>query len=193
MTTNNVIVVLCFLACCCTLKLAGQNTIELRLITERQHSSFGVLEVRGLEENLLKALARQLAKGEKDYYDRSFFPLQDDGTLLPGLPAMLGQVEASANDLLFVPRFPFEQGRSYQAAFHITTAYAFAGLISPSGMPEIITKQITIPWLSHDKTPTVTGIYPSATQWPANQLKFYISFLHSHALWRSASTCQVVR
>lgn len=133
----------------------GQSGVAVELVTDETNPYFGSLKFPGLEEVWLKKMS------STTYSEQSFFKVYTENPT-DNLPPLLGKIKVENGLLYFTPRFPFTQGRTYW----VLTNFAEKTLLIPVAIPEPTLKT----------APQVLAIYPSAKQWPANQLKFYICF-----------------
>jgi hypothetical protein len=80
---------------------------------------------------------------------------------VPGgpFPAMAGRLAHDGDDVCFMPRFPFVDGRSYT----ITVAGAVVGVLTRPRPPRLAVTE-------------VLAIYPTAAEVPRNLLRFYLWF-----------------
>lgn len=83
--------------------------------------------------------------------------------------AMAGTYTVSEQAIEFAPAFPFDAGRAYTTRFN------------PSKMPVprsagLISRAVDFPRSAASAPVVVTAIYPSASEWPANLLRFYVHF-----------------
>lgn len=76
-------------------------------------------------------------------------------------PAMLGESHIAGQDLIFVPRYPFQTGQKYRIEFKGGTR---------------VSKTVEIPPKAIATDSRIDHIYPTTATLPANQLKFYIQF-----------------
>lgn len=128
----------------CLLPLAAQPTVSL--VADTTDIYFGALRLSAAtQESSLQV-----------FTERPTDPAN------PELPPMLGTYRREADQLYFVPRFPFLRGRTYWV------------VINSSSRPEVIS--IAIPEATERRPPRLTAIYPSGDVWPANQLKIYLLF-----------------
>jgi hypothetical protein len=77
-------------------------------------------------------------------------------------PAMLGAYECSGDTLTFTPRFRLAAGQSYRVT-----------LVTKAGT---VQAEYRVPATPPAKPTTVSAVYPTADELPANQLKFYLHF-----------------
>lgn len=83
--------------------------------------------------------------------------------------AVAGKYTVTADAVEFEPAFPFDPGRRYHATF------------DPARMPAArtgaaVTVEIGLPAGSEPPPVVVAAVYPSADEWPANLLRFYVHF-----------------
>lgn len=110
--------------------------------------------------------------GTRDLPVVRVFPseLTDSHDQLPALPPMAGHVGADARGIWFAPRFGFVAGISY-------TVFVQPGSDRrgwSEGQMTVLT--IVRPADPRSPTTTVTGIYPSGSSIPFNQLRLYLHF-----------------
>jgi hypothetical protein len=77
--------------------------------------------------------------------------------------AILGSYLVSKTGLRFEPRFPFSPGSNYRAVY-----------TPPSGQPVML--QFAVPKPSVAATTVLEHVYPTRSELPENQLKFYLHF-----------------
>lgn len=142
--------------------LAQPVSPTVQLITDEDHPYFGSIATVVAPP---PAAAEDGARVFRIYTERA----------AAGLPSLLGQYHQQDSLLIFQPRFPLLQGRTYWV--HLTP---------PNG--EWI--PIEVPILREQAPPRLVAIYPSDSIWPANQLKIYLHFdqpmrmgyAHSHLI-----------
>jgi hypothetical protein len=83
--------------------------------------------------------------------------------------ALAGAYMVSGTAIEFQPAFGLDPGRTYYVRF------------DPARLPEaraggIVTAELTLPAGEAPPAVEVTGIFPSAAEWPANLLRFYVHF-----------------
>ena len=89
-----------------------------------------------------------------------------------GVPAMLGSYEEKDRAVLFRPRFPLVPGLRYRSVYRGEVEQSFE-----------------LPAASEATAALVTGVFPSASSWPANLLRFYVHFsrpMSRGAVWKHA-------
>lgn len=128
--------------------LAAQPSFEVYLITDVQHAFYGSIAAAAPEDLTSVEAAERVfsvhthrAKAE--------------------LPSLLGRYHLTDGLVIFQPRFPLLQGRTY-----------WVHLRPPNGS----WTAIPTPVLTEPGIPQLSAIYPSDSIWPANQLKFYLQF-----------------
>ncbi|MEP7210410.1 MAG: hypothetical protein ABI740_06205 [Alphaproteobacteria bacterium] len=82
----------------------------------------------------------------------------------PTAPQLIGDYKVINNRLTFTPRFPPSDGVKLHAVFH-----------PGNGRPDVVADFGSDPKTIIPST-TVAHLYPSAQTWPANTLKFYLTF-----------------
>lgn len=93
-----------------------------------------------------------------------------DGIPDPTLPAMVGSYEARSNAVIFHPAYPLQAGVSYRASFK---PWGLPGA-GPGGTP--VSAVHRVPAVAQEPVTVVSAVYPTASQLPANLLKFYLQF-----------------
>jgi hypothetical protein len=82
---------------------------------------------------------------------------------IPDAPRLAGTYHAEPGVLTFTPRYPLQSGLTYRAAFVLGSESATVTLTPrKTGAPAAAT--------------VVERVYPTASVWPENQLRFYIHF-----------------
>ncbi len=135
------------------LAFSALNSQSVRLVEEENHPRFGSLQLSGLDKEVIKGVTEWSKVFRVDYKA----PQGEER-----LPSMLGIYTADQEAVFFTPRFPFVQGHTYTIT------------LSPP-LPAL-TLAVSVPVRNKAETPQVETIYPSAAEWPANQLKFYVVF-----------------
>ena len=87
----------------------------------------------------------------------------------PTAPAVLGHYAVTTDGVTFVPRFPFNPGRTYHVTFN------------PARLPTpreagVITAEVGLPAVATTPTTVVTAVHPSAPVLAENLLRMYIQF-----------------
>lgn len=161
-----------FLASLFYIQLAGQETQVFSLIEDQTDPYFGALEFVPTAE-----LAEfQHLSPENWQKILKLYPVQPTGGDYSTLPPMLGEVILANDQVCFVPRFPFMQGKSYRLHLDLKQGFKLMQKQWPKGREVLYQQLIDIPALEPKETTFVENVYPSTPNWPANQLKFYIYF-----------------
>ena len=137
---------------------------EITLVHPATDSS---VTVTGIGSRAAKALVR--LPPASDEWGRVFTlrVLGTDG--VASSTPVAGKYVVDGNTLRFTPLFPLDGGRRYQAR------YQGAGVLS--GEPPQLVETIVTPPAAAPQAPVhVTGVFPSASEVPENQLRFYIHF-----------------
>lgn len=141
--------------CAPVLRLHGEKTPEI--------------EVAGLLPEELIALGRLEQSPEQ--WQTLFAVYVQRNSKDANQPAMLGSYRVEKDVLRFEPRFPLVRGVSYRAVFHP------AKLPGHAGSTEKAVEKVLLVHKSKPVAPTVVShIYPSNSELPENQLKFYLHF-----------------
>jgi hypothetical protein len=133
----------------------------------------GTVEVSGLSDGLLSALARLDSEGDMW---RSLFPVFVGDTMPEesDFPSILGNYKVQAGIAIFRPRFPFSPGLDYFASFKPGRANGQIRNHS-RGLGDL--NLSFVPAASSPPPGTeVEAIYPSSSHLPANLLRLYIRF-----------------
>lgn len=117
------------------------------LIEDPAHPYFGSIEVMDAALDIVQVHPAQLWSGRSD--DR---------------PGMLGKHLKTDTSLIFTPRFPFIQGRTYVVRLKEKEVY-----------------EVDIPVFVQPEPTRVQALFPSTSILPANQLKLYIHFSNAMA------------
>jgi hypothetical protein len=99
------------------------------------------------------------------------FSLIDADTAEPG-PAIFGRYERVGRTLRFTPRYALTNDQRYRATLTLSGAGALPG----AGRGKPIVADYRVPPRQPTPPTVVEAIYPSASELPANLLKFYIHF-----------------
>jgi hypothetical protein len=121
------------------------------------------VEVTGLDESALSRLASLSAVDLAQAFTLSV------GAEAGDVPPLTGTLSVDGGVLRFQPRYPLEEGLSYQAV--LTTSPE-----SDNAKASRLTQVVEVPSSDSEPTTVVTNIYPTADVLPENQLKFYIHF-----------------
>ena len=142
------------IAACAPTEDGGVDRPTLRLVENR------AVEVTGLSRRTLDRIAALSATEQAEILSVRTLAADAD----PGVPALLGDLRVDDERLLFEPRFPLAGGMSFVARY------------SPNrgSEPTILEFRIDEPDGAGDTR--VTAVYPSADEWPMNQLKMYVHF-----------------
>ena len=88
-------------------------------------------------------------------------------------PPILGDYEVGADDVVrFRPMFPFDAGREYVVTFD----RSMLPVAEDDGAQVPVTTVFALPRPDDEPTTIVSGLFPSGTRIPENQLKLYIEF-----------------
>ncbi len=93
----------------------------------------------------------------------------------PGQPPVAGTYAAANGTLRFLPRFPFDRGRTYIVRFDASKLPRSAGDAAP-WRTTVIEDELTMPGAGDTPGTVVRRIVPTAEVWPQNQLRVYIEF-----------------
>lgn len=132
--------------------LSQSDQIQIRLVGDPEDPHFGSILLTGFD-TVITAKDIEWKAAFRVYYRAP----ESDGDL-----PMLGKYQVSGQSVFYIPSFPLVQGKVY----HIR----LSSPLPESGF------EVSVPVLTTPETPVVEQIYPTAGQWPANQLKFYIVF-----------------
>ena len=124
-------------------------------------SGASLVSVRGLDNRDLESV-ENLSGEQKQKLLRVWV-----ADAAPDSPPMLGEVMRRADQIVFVPRYPFQAGLKYRARFDAT-------VLGKNEAP--IESEFAIAETSSTQSTRVSAIYPSADELPENLLKFYIHF-----------------
>ena len=150
----------------------GQSNPKLRFITNPDDLYIGSVELNGLDKFSILQASHLLDKNDWS----EIFRLYPQGAQINEQPPMLGVYEVSEERIIFTPRFPFIQGKSYQVYFNLPQFFISTGQQIPKSLPFILESTFEVPIVRFHSPPKVSDIYPSNREWPQNQLKFYIEF-----------------
>ena len=138
---------------------------EIQLISDPRDPFFGAVRITSIDDFLpdittcenVNDTAAQLLM---------IYPKSDESQTYQGLPPMLGTYTVMDSAILFAPRFPLIQGRSYVLLVRL-------GSGSVAGDP---VATLTVPHLREAPQTIVVQVFPRSGHLPANQLKFYVRF-----------------
>ena len=158
-----------------TLSQAAPNAAEGPCIRLYQSSGEApTIEVIGLNPHGLE----KLQQSHLDLTEwTAIFAVYPGSNVLTDAPAMLGAYEVGGDVIRFRPRFPLVAGLTYTARLNqqvFQEKFNAAQSQESSSLPLIETTLI-LPKAASAST-AVTHVYPSASELPANQLKFYLHF-----------------
>ncbi len=125
--------------------------------------SASATSVTAIAEGVPEAALRAFGKFDSDAERAEVFAVFAEQTAAMTMPPMAGSWEVAGGTLRFAPRFPLTRGVRYRAELRL-----------PGAAPVIAHYQ-----LPPDTTPATTVVaqfYPSGSQIPENQLKFYVHF-----------------
>ncbi len=128
------------------------------------------VEFSGLDPQPLGILAASGTNRSTADWQRLLSVHSGEGIPDPTLPAMAGVYEARSNVVVFLPAFPLQAGVSYRASFK---PWALPGA-GPGGTP--VSAVHRLPALPKAAVTVVSAVYPTASEVPANLLKFYLQF-----------------
>ncbi len=149
---------------------AGQDTAALKWIQDPSSAAGWRVELSGLDPRALGfSLARGTTRSTEDW-QRLLSVHSGEGILDPTLPAMAGVYEARSNVVMFIPAFPLQPGISYRASYR---PWGLPGS-GPGGTP--ISALHRMPAVAQEPVTVVSAVYPTASELPANLLKFYLQF-----------------
>jgi hypothetical protein len=136
-------------------------------ITLVQHAAGASVAVTGIGSRAANALARLPPASEE--WERIFTlrVLGLDG--VANATPVAGKYVVDGNTLRFTPLFPLDGGRRYQAR------YQGAGVLSGES-PQLVETVVSPPAAAPQAPVHVTGVFPSSSEVPENQLRMYIHF-----------------
>ncbi len=149
---------------------AGSDTPALKWIQDPAIATGWRVELSGLDPQTLGILRANGTNRSTADWQRLLAVHSGDGLPDPTLPAMAGVYQATSNAVVFIPAFPLQAGVSYRASFK-PWALPEAG---PGGTP--VSAVNRVPAVPLEAVTVVSAVYPTASQLPANLLKFYLQF-----------------
>jgi hypothetical protein len=147
-------------ACCVSAALAGCGGSTQTRPSIALNRDAGTIEVSGLGTRDLERLRREPPSASE------WTALLAVHSGSPAEPAMLGSYEATAEKIVFRPRFPLVAGLPYTVRFDGSRLDSAGTAIETRVTPPGKTASATV----------VTQVYPTGDELPANQLKFYLDF-----------------
>lgn len=91
-------------------------------------------------------------------------------------PAMLGTYTVADGVLRFTPRYPLRPGLTYRAELRPGYTFDDDATRQTAAPGKAVTRDVTIAEPAGRKPTVVTQVYPSSSELPENQLKFYLHF-----------------
>ena len=152
-------------ACVASLAIATPPGVVIVPEVDRSGTTTGV-KVVGLSQEASKSLADPSWSACR-LADLFQIAVEVEGPKPTGLPAMLGSYHVDADSIRFVPRYPFDRGRSYSATFRPS--------LVPGGSGPEVSRRFTIARNRKGST-SVVRVTPSGDRLPENLLKFYLHF-----------------
>lgn len=150
--------------------LSGQPTLVL--IDQPEIASYGTIEVRGLDSELLTALTNRALTGSE--WRTIFSVYTGDATgIVAGQPAMLGRYTIEPEIVRFTPRFPLVKDLDYTAIFRQDP---LSKLLDETSSPTEVRASFSLERQPGSATTEIEQIFPVQDELPENLLKFYIHF-----------------
>ena len=140
------------------------STVQIAFVPQASPSA-SYVEVRGIGSAAAASLRRLAPTSEE--WARVFTVRVLDAAGAAHATPVAGKYTVEGNGIRFLPLFPLDPGRRYQARYDGTGA----------GQPSLQGEAIVAPPAAAPMAPVrVTGIFPSGGRMPENQLRFYIHF-----------------
>lgn len=156
-----------------SIEAIGQ-AVHIELVTKERDADFGSIRISLRHSDIQSCLSTNQLEPSQWKKILTVYPLQKPATNYESLPPMLGKYVAKEHILIFQPRFPFIEGRTYQVKFDFGSLKKICPRLSKHS--PLIQKQLTIPYRQKLSAPKVLAVYPSSESIPINQLKWYIHF-----------------
>ena len=157
--------------------LEKRGKIRIHLNSDSVNSGNATIDIAGLELAALEQLKKRSLSSEQW---KNLFVVYTAPTTGTAVLPLLGRYLVESARIRFVPRFPLLQGMTYSARFNVGLFRADYGDkkvgVSSQEPSEWIVGQIEVAKDVKVARTYVEQIYPTSSEIPVNQLKFYIHF-----------------